>query len=157
MTGTMNQNSEHISQMELLMMKKIDGEITPQEEIELQQYLADFPERRKELTELQHVKEETEKMKKQILPEMAWDEYWAKIYNRLERGISWILISAGAMIVLGYALLEMVNALLGDSQMPLPLKFGIIALLLGGVILLISVIREKLMVRKHDKYKEIQR
>ncbi len=138
-------------------MKKIDGEISPEEEVELQQFLDDHPDRKKEVEELQQLKEETGEMKKQIFPEMAWEVYWTRLYNRLERSISWILISFGSVIIVGFGIYHAINALIGDTDMPAFLKVGIFALIMGLLILLASVIREKLMVRKHDKYKEIKR
>lgn len=153
----MSKDFDKIPRHELLMMKKIDGEISPEEAKELQQYLEAHPDHIDELDNFKKLKEETGEMRKQILPEIAWDAYWANLYNRMERGISWILISVGAIIVAGFGLYEMINSLLGDTDMPVFLKFGILALMLGGIILLISVVREKLMNRKHDKYKEIQR
>lgn len=153
----MSKQNFQIERCQILMMKKIDGEITPAEERELQALLAENPHARRELAQFQQLKTESAAMKKYVLPEIAWEDYWNKIYNRLERGISWILIFVGAIVVLGYAVVEMVNAFLKDTGMPVLLKFGILALLLGGVVLLVSVIREKLILRKHDKYKEIQR
>jgi len=96
-------------------------------------------------------------MKFKILPEMYWDEYWRQVYNRIERGISWILISLGAVIVLSFALWTMVSELLADQALNPVLKTGILVLLVGIVILFISIVREKLMVRRVDKYKEVER
>ncbi len=153
----MRQKFENIEKYQLLIMKKIDGEISPAEARELQAFLKTHPEQRRELEMFQQIKEDTSKMKKHLLPEMAWDDYWRQLYNRLERGFSWVLISIGAIIVLGYGAFEFVSEFLADTGAPPLLKAGITALVLGGVILLISVIREKIMLRKHDKYKEIQR
>jgi len=96
-------------------------------------------------------------MKFKKLPEMYWDEYWRHIYNRLERGISWILISLGTIIVLSFILWNFIRNLLMDQQLNPIFKIGIFLLLVGVVILLISFVREKLMVKKFDKYKEVER
>ena len=75
----------------------------------------------------------------------------------MERGISWIFISIGAIILLGIAVYSFIIGILNESHITLLEKIGILALAFGFVILFVSVVREKLMTRKHDKYKEIVR
>jgi len=50
-----------------------------------------------------------------------------------------------------------VLAMLGSNEIPVIEKVGILALIIGLVVLTVSVVREKLMVRKHDQYKEVER
>ncbi|RMF58886.1 MAG: zf-HC2 domain-containing protein [Calditrichaeota bacterium] len=139
-----------------LIMKEVDGEITPSEKEALFLHLKECADCRKELEEFQKLKEVTGTMKKQLFPEMAWEEYWNHLYNRIERGISWILISIGSVILLVYGIYHGIMELLGDPQLPTLIKGAILLLIIGGVLLLVSVIREKLMVRKYDKYKEVK-
>jgi len=106
---------------------------------------------------LKKVKEITSEMKFKKLPEMYWDEYWRQVYNKIERGTSWIFISIGAIIVLSFTLIKFVSSLIADQQMDPFLKGGIFFLLIGSTILLISVIREKIMVKRVDKYREVER
>ena len=141
----------------LLIMKHLDGETSPSEAQELTVHLAECANCQQELEDLQKIKEVTGEMKKHFLPEMAWDEYWRRLFNRLERGISWILISIGAIILLVYGAYHFVIDVLGSSEIPGIVRVGILTLVIGLAILLVSVIREKLMVRKHDKYKEVKR
>lgn len=87
----------------------------------------------------------------------VWDGYWMGVYNRIERGIAWVVISVGALIFFGYASYEMVNAFINDTQTPPFAKFGITLLVFGTLILIFSIFREKIFTSKKDKYKEIQR
>ncbi len=144
-------------QFKILLIKLVDDEISPEEQTRLDQHLSTCRECQNDLNELRKWKEVSHSMKGKLLPDMAWDEYWRNLYNRLERGISWILISVGAIILLGIAAYHFVLNLLEDTQLGLLEKLGIFALVFGFVILFVSVTREKLMVRKHDKYKEIIR
>lgn len=141
----------------LLINQWIDGEMSASEKQELEKHLQTCPDCRSEFEKFKNLKEETVQMKKQLFPDMAWDEYWNHLYNRLERGVSWILISIGAIILLGYAAYHYVADFLQSPEAPLFEKIAVTAVILGGLILFVSVVREKLMVRKHDKYKEIQR
>ena len=97
------------------------------------------------------------KLGENMIPDLAWEDYWQGLYNRLERGFSWILISIGAIILAGYAIVNLVNALYNDTSMPILIKFGLFALLIGLATLLISVIRERWFMGKNDPYKEIKR
>ncbi len=140
-----------------LMMRKIDNGITPEENKLLEAHLQECPRCQKDFEDIQHVKEVTATMKRELLPDMAWEEYWHHLYNRLERGIAWILISVGLIIILGIAAVDFFQEVVFHPKMGLLERVGVPTLVLGIIILLISVIREKLMTRKVDKYREIQR
>ena len=153
----MNEINHPDEQRDLKIMAYLDRELPADESLRLEQMMAKNPQYRQRLIQLQKLKEVTVAMKFKILPEMYWDEYWRQVYNRIERGISWILISLGAVIVLSFALWTMVSELLADQALNPVLKTGILVLLVGIVILFISIVREKLMVRRVDKYKEVER
>ena len=96
-------------------------------------------------------------MKLKTPPQEIWDTYWVDIYNRIERSIGWILLSIGFMILLTYGGYHFFKALIQDTQMPVIIKFGILSLIGGLAVLLVSVVRERLFVYKTDPYKEIKR
>jgi hypothetical protein len=97
-------------------------------------------------------------MKYKEPPGEAWENYWSRVYNRLERGLSWILISIGAMILLFYGGFKAVESLVKDPAVAILLKVAILVLLAGVVILFVSVIRERIFTYKKDKYaKEVKR
>ena len=89
-------------------------------------------------------------------PNETWEGYWLGIYNRLERGVAWVALSLGATILLTYALYHMVtNMISGIEEQPLIIS-AVLLLLIGIAILFVSVIREKLTVRKKDPYREVK-
>ncbi len=140
-----------------LMTGALDHELSPEEQAEFEQMLVALPERRNEWNEHRQLKEITMQLKFTNPPEEVWDRYWIGVYNRIERRAAWILVSLGAMVVLFFAGYKAVESLLADAQTPWLVKGGILALLAGGVILFVSVLREKLFTRKTDKYREVQR
>ena len=87
----------------------------------------------------------------------VWDRYWLGVYNQIERGLAWIVISIGAIIVLGFSAVKAAESFFENTTMPGVLKIGIMILTIGFVILIISLLREKLFLFQNDKYKEIQR
>ena len=84
--------------------------------------------------------------------------YWSSIYNRLERGVGWILFSLGAIVLLCYGGFKLVEAVIRDPTIQWWVKGGVLALVFGTVVLFVSLLRERLAVRRVDKYsKEIER
>ncbi|NOX37343.1 MAG: zf-HC2 domain-containing protein [Calditrichaeota bacterium] len=144
-------------EIKILMMKYLDQEASAEEQEALRRHLGHCQPCQDEFHQLKTIKKVTGEMKKQLLPEMAWEEYWRHLYNRLERGIAWILISLGIIILLGYASVDFVRDVLQTTQLSPLQKVGILVLVLGMIVLFVSVLREKLMIRRHDKYREVQR
>jgi len=87
----------------------------------------------------------------------VWKLYSASVYNRLERRIGWMLFSIGAMILLFYGGYKAVEGLINDPSTPLILKLGIMTVLGGVVILLVSMVRERFFVRNRERYKEVEK
>jgi len=140
-----------------LLMGAVDQELTSSELKEFYQLIETDHGFRKEWEQYKKLKEVTQAMKFKSPPKEVWDNYWMNTYNKIERGIAWIIFSIGAIILITYGLFKAVEAIIADSQLEGIIKIGIIAVLLGLVILLVSVLREKLFIRKSDPYKEIQR
>ncbi|MDX1389663.1 MAG: hypothetical protein R3344_10765, partial [Acidobacteriota bacterium] len=67
------------------------------------------------------------------------------------------LTSIGSIVLFGYGAWHLAGAILADTDAPMFLKVAIFSVLVGLVILLVSVIREKLMTRRHERYKEVKR
>jgi len=140
-----------------LLMGAVDHELTSIEMNEFNNLINTNPDFKKEWEQYKKLKEVTQAMKFKSPPKEVWDNYWLSIFNKIERGIAWIIFSIGAIILITYGLFKAVEAIIADPQLEGIIKIGIIAVLLGLVILLVSVAREKLFVRKSDPYKEIQR
>ena len=70
----------------------------------------------------------------------------------LTRGLGWILFIAGVLAISGIAIYEFVI----DTSMPTYIKVitGLIWVGLGA--LLVSVLRQRLIERKSDKYKDVE-
>ncbi len=140
-----------------LMMAALDGEISPEERSELDTMLEANSEIREEWEQMNRVKEVTSAMALREPPEEIWGEYWTSVYNRTERGIGWLLVSLGSIVLLAYGAWKWVEAVFQTDDLPLLPKVAILGVAFGLSILVVSVIREKLFTKKHDPYKEVQR
>jgi hypothetical protein len=140
-----------------LMMAALDDELSSDEKAELDRMLEGDAALRVEWSRLQRVKEVTASMSYREPPEEIWDSYWTSAYNRIERGLGWLLFWFGALVLIGWGTWFAVQELLADSEIPGFFKTAIFALVLGLIILGLSVVREKWFTRRRDPYKEIQR
>lgn len=140
-----------------LMMSGLDEELSAEELKELENVLRANPALRDEWSRLLRVKEVTKSMRLRRPPDKVFDDYRMSVYSRLERGIGWILLSIGAIVLLSYAAWEGVQALIADAAMPWFIKGAILAATIGLVVLFVAVVREKVFMRARDPYKEIQR
>ena len=141
----------------LLMMGYLDNELTEDEIKALQEHLNSCAKCRAEWESFKELKKETSEMKFKPFPEMFWDDYWENVYNRIERGIGWILFSLGAIILLAFGAYELLEDFFLNPKEPMIEKIGVGLLILGLIVIFVSVLREKLMIRKVDKYRRVLR
>lgn len=137
-------------------MGYLDGELSSEEKRRFKEHLRGCRECKEELKDFKRLKEVMESMKYKEPQDIVWQKYWSKIYNRLERGIGWILFSVGAIILLFYGGFKLIQGLIKDPTISLIVKIGALIFLLGVVILLVSIIRERVFRYKYDRYKEVK-
>ena len=136
----------------------LDDELSPQQQRRFKGHLSTCPDCTAELANLGDLKENLAMIKFKEPSDAELERYWKSIYNRLERGLGWILFSIGSIIVLCYAGFKLIEQLIKDPTIAWLFKIGLIALVFGVVILFVSLLRERLAIRKVDKYsKEIER
>jgi predicted anti-sigma-YlaC factor YlaD len=139
-----------------LLMGYLDGELTELESLRMERHLENCPDCRGELEDFRRLKEATLQMKVFLPEDKYWEEYWAHIYNRLERRFGWILFSLGAIMLSSFGLYKLVTHIF-TNDFSIFVRVSVIALLVGFSTLMISVIRERLFLIKSDKYERIKR
>ncbi len=140
-----------------LINKYIDNKLSNKDKIQLQKIIREDEKLKNELKDFDEIKEVISMLKTQD-PDKDWEKYWSHLYNRLERGIGWIITSIGAILLLTFAGFQFVKELIRDPELALYAKIGILALILGIVILFVSILRERIFISKTDKYsKEVKR
>jgi ferric-dicitrate binding protein FerR (iron transport regulator) len=140
-----------------LLMRALDDELSDVQRREFEDVLEREPELRTEWDRLRRVKEVTDTMKMREPPKEVWDSYWSGVYRRMERSIAWILVSVGAIVLISWGLVHWVQDVLADTSVPGLIRWASVALVVGLVILFVSVLREKLHIRKSDPYKDVVR
>jgi len=135
----------------------LNGSLSAKEENELKEIRESDNALNKEFKEQKRIKEVLNKMKLKNPSDEIWDSYWIKKSNQIERGIIWMTITIGALLLIAYVSYNAVEKFLENTNIPFIVKFGIGFLVLGFLFLLFSTIKEKIITRSGDKYKEIQR
>lgn len=143
-------------EIRILLSALVDNELSPDEKRSVGRHLEGCAECRQEYSRLLRLKEVTSDMQFFDLPDRLRASYWKEIYNRIERGTGWIFFSIGAVLLLAFGAWELLNKFFLSSQPPLLLKVGVGALLMGLIVLLVSVGRERLFARAHDRYEEVE-
>jgi len=143
-------------EIKILLSGMVDGELESGEKKKVSDHLVSCDACREEYARLLRLKEVTDDMKYFDLPDRLWAGYWHGIYNRLERGIGWILLSIGVILILAFAAWNFLQGFLLDASIPFYVKIAVSALILGLIVLLVSIIRERLFSKKHDRYDEVE-
>lgn len=148
---------QHEERIRHLVMADLDGELSVEERRELEQALNEDTELKTEYERLSKVKQITGALRLAEPPAEIWEDYWTSVYSRVERGIGWVLLSLGALVLLVWGGFEIVQGLMNDQDIPGFAKLAVVGVLAGGLVLLLSVFREKLVIGRRDPYRGVKR
>lgn len=140
-----------------VMMGYLDDELEPEQKKAFEEHLASCPECKSELQEFKRLKQITDEVSLVEPEDKIWEQYWLSIYNRIERSAGWIVFSLAAILLLIYGGFKAIEQIIEDPTVDIILKTGLLALIAGLAILLVSVLRERLYFRKKDRYKDVRR
>ncbi len=150
-------NTHDTERIRKLMMASIDGESTAEEEAELQERLLRDSKMAEEYQQLKNLKMMTSQNRIMEPSPELWDSYSRTLFTKLERRIGWILFTLGALVLLFYGSWMALSGLFEDPEIAWWIKTAVAATVAGGIILLVSLIRERIYLHKHERYKDIVR
>jgi len=136
-----------------LLVGLLDGELTPEESRQVNEHLTRCGACR---TEYEQLRETTGKLTAISFREpddAVLAQVWKSPFSRLARNTSLAMIFGGYAVLLGYGLFEFLTS----GKEGLTAKMGLAAIVLGFLILLVQLIRERIKTYKTDPYKEIER
>lgn len=139
-----------------LIMALLDGEIEEAQKRLLKRHLQSCYACAKELEEFRQLKELTEGVTLMEPESRIWQEYWSRVYNRIERALGAVLLAVSAAALLIFAGFKLVEGLIKDPSLALSLKVAILAGIAGFVLLLVSVARERWYFWKRDRYRFVR-
>ena len=139
-------------QIEVMLSGYIDGELTQQDRQRVEVYCAENPEAAKTLSELRELRERVGKSTLSELGEDIWREDMDNPTVSTTRSVGWLFFIGGLLLMGGWAIF----AFLFDSSVPLGIKLFTVAIYGGLGALFVSVLWQRLVERKTDKYKDVE-
>ncbi len=136
-----------------LICKVVDGTATSEEEKIMNELKEKNPEVQAELDAQKRAVDSIRSVGLPELDDSLRKQFVSGVYNKLERKTGWILSAFGIALVLGYGVYEFMT----EPDIHTVYRIGIAAIIIGFGLLFSSILRVRMKLRKHDKYKEIIR
>ena len=140
-----------------LMMGYLDEELSAEQKSRIEEHLATCKQCAAQLQEFRQLKAITDQVTLVEPEDRLWQQYWDGVYNRIERGVGWIIFSVAAILLTIYGGFKAIEAIIKDPAVEITLKIALLALLVGLAILFVSVLRERLYFWQKDRYKDVRR
>ncbi len=140
-----------------LMMGYLDDELSDEQRRRFEDHLTGCPECADELKQFRKLKAITDEVTLAEPEDKMWQDYWSGIYNRIERGIGWIVFSVAAILLVICGGFKAIEEIIKDPNVEIILKIGMLAMIAGLAILFVSVLRERLYFWKKDRYRDVRR
>ncbi len=140
---------EHVGEM---LSGFVDGELTQQQRQWVEVHCRDCAECRRDLDELRALRERLGRARLSELGEDRWREDMNDTTVTTTRTVGWLLFVIGALAIGAWV----VFAVLSDPGIGLGIKAMFVAFYGGLAVLLISVLRQRLIEHKTDKYKDVE-
>ena len=149
MRNDIRDSSNHVDAM---LSGYIDGELTQQERQRVEVHCAECADCANTLADLGALRARVGKSRLSELGEDIWRENMNHSTVRATRGVGWLFFIGGLLLIGGWAIF----GFLVDSSVPLGLKLFTVAVYGGLGILFVSVLWQRLVERKTDKYKDVE-
>jgi len=134
-------------------MRYLDEEMSPQERLEFEKHLEQCETCRRSFESFRELQSLTRRVKMKDPTDEFWENYRKSLYRRLERKAAWIFIIVGAIMLIGYELYRAVDSF-GKITFE---KAALVVFAVGALLLLVSVIRERIHQYRGDRYRNIDR
>ena len=136
-----------------LMMGLMDNELTPEETAFVNRHLIGCETCRKEFDDMSRSLKKLGAVSFYGTADDELDRIWKTPFSRFTRNAGIVIVIAGWIILILYSLFETLRS---GAEPALP-KIAFLGIIIGLIILLYTVITDRLRVLKTDPYKEIKR
>jgi len=134
-------------------MRYLDGEMNAAEASAFERHCEECTACGEQLKQFADLNAMTRRIAMKDPTDEFWERYWKSIYRRIERRAAWVLIIAGAAMLVAFALHEAIQSL----RVVTFEKIAVLLVAIGGVLLLVSLARERINQRRVDPYRDVKR
>ena len=149
MTNDIQNGAGHVGE---LMSGYIDGELTQQDRQRVEVHCDSCAQCENTLADLKELRNAVGKARLSELGEDKWREEMDDTVVKVARGIGWLMFIGGWLVIGGISLFA---SIMNDST-SLGVKLLVASTYVGLASLFISVLRQRLIERKTDKYKDVE-
>jgi len=143
-------NDSHVGE---LLSGFVDDELTQQDSQRVRLHIDQCETCRQELDEVKRMRRKLSNARLSNLNNDIWRETMDDASVKTTRGIGWLLLIGGVLIAGGFAVYEVFT---GFSSWSLVEKLIVGGVYGGGLLLFLSVLRQRLIERKKDRYKDVE-
>ncbi len=140
------------SHIEESLSAYLDGELTQQDRQRVELHADQCDRCTQALAELTRIREGISQLRQPEPNEIQWSRMMRLTATKTSRGVGWIAGIAGGVVLAGYAVYEFAT----DETTDAFFKVATAALAGGVLLLLFSVLMERLHARKSDRYKDVE-
>ncbi|MFT5232462.1 MAG: putative anti-sigma-YlaC factor YlaD [Candidatus Krumholzibacteriia bacterium] len=144
-----------------LLSAYVDAELEPADVKRIETHLAMQTDESRatqlEIDELRRFNSLTGAMRLKDPPAEDWEAFWDSSYNRNERSLGWLLLGLGLAVIVGWFCVELAVTFWTTASISIWLKSCIVAVFAGAVLIVSSVVRERIFARRKSRYKDVIR
>jgi anti-sigma factor RsiW len=148
----MNPGAGH-KEVQAQLSAYLDNELTQAEAQRVRIHLEDCADCARALDEMSRISRMTGAMPVPDPPEERFERLERSLSVQAPRQTGWILILAGVIAWLAYFLVVAIK----NMRMPTPGEAAMGAIYAGFVLLFVSVIRQRILEYRHDRYRRVKR
>ncbi len=138
-----------------LLSGYVDRELTQQQSQRVQIHLDTCADCRKLHGDLKHMKEQLRQLSYPISDEEMLEKLEKDLFASGSRNLGWVFLAIGALIAVVAGAVAFLT-FLAAPDVPVLVKLFNGLLVIGGAALFVSVVRERLMTYKKDKYRNVK-
>ncbi len=140
-----------------LLMGYIDGELSHDETRRVEEHLKECNECTIELERYRQLNDIVKPLDFITMEDKLMEKYWSKGYRKIERNLGLLFLFGGLSVLTGFGIIQIVIKVWYAAGISILIKIAIFTALTGGVVLLLSLLREKLYLSKKQRYSDIRR
>jgi len=135
-----------------LLSGYLDGELTQQVRQRVELHLEACDKCRAAIDEMAQMQDAVGELSFGEMSLHEWSHLMNDLTVRTSRGFGWLFYVVGILIVLGYGIYEFAI----DDEVPALVKTGVTGIAVGIVLLFLSILRQRIIASKSDRYKDVQ-